>query len=211
MSGCGGGCTQTGRPQGPTDETLRCSGCAWLEQIGVGGLSIHGRQVPGFALGAAAPVDIFNSLTLTQQAWVISALNAWMASTAVTTWMAAPTSTCPQLTPIPAGTITNTGVLTAAIGCFQAWFNAQNAQGGTITSGGTFDQTTAAALMAAMVQAAYTTAAGTPVGLCPANCGIQTATTATATSSSTGYYVAGGLAIVVVGGLIYVLSRKKGA
>ena len=74
-------------------------------------------------------------------------------------------------------------------------------------AGGTFDQMTAAALMATAAAATW----GAGVGSCPGNCGIaaQPASGSASSSSSTIYYVAGGLAIAIIGGVLWMGRSHK--
>lgn len=163
------------------------------------GLSLNGRRVQGFALGAG-PVSVYNSLNAQQQAWVQTALNAWYLS------VAAQIPSCPSVT--IGMVLTDPAALAAMVACFQNWFNAQQSQGGTITTGGTLDQMTLAALMATTAQTTW----GAAIGGCPGNCGITpNSGGTTTTSSTTKYWVIGGVAVAFVGGLLYVMGRKRAA
>jgi hypothetical protein len=200
------------QPQGPTDKHGRCASCWWVtEGIGVAGgpmdqgLSLNGRRVQGFGLGAG-PVSVYGSLNAQQQAWVQAALAAWLVDPATVAWWNVNQSACPSVTQ---GMVLSTpAALQAVVGCFQAWFNAQQSQGGTITTGGTLDQMTLAALMATTAQATW----GAAIGGCPGNCNITPNSGGTTTApSTTKYWVIGGVAVAFVGGLLYVMGRKRAA
>lgn len=225
--GCGGGgdcargnCEGSGfpgncpEPEGPTDPHIRCAGCRWVEQLGVSGmdegLSLRGRVVPGFGLGAGNPnvriVDVYSSLTPAQQTWVQSALGAWLADPNVLSWIAS--NPCQGVT--QGMVLSNTTALYAVIPCFQEWFNTQASQGGTINAQGVLDQQTLAALMATEAQASW----GAAVGGCPGSCGITPSgggSSSSTSSSTTMYWVAGGIAVVLAGGLLYVMNRRTHA
>ncbi len=217
-SGCGGGnCEGDGfpggcpEPAGPTDPHIRCAGCRWVEQLGVAGmdegLSLRGRRVAGFGMGAG-PVDVYASLTPAQQSWVQAALGAWLNDPNVIAWWNVNGSSCPGVS--LGMNLTYGGALSAVVGCFQAWFNAQASQGGNITTGGVLDQQTLAALMATEAQASW----GAAVGGCPGSCGITPSnggSSSSTSSSSTKYWIAGGVAVVLAGGLLYVMNRRPHA
>ena len=198
------------QPQGPTDKHGRCASCWWVTQgIGVAGgpmdqgLSLNGRRVQGFGLAAPAPV----TLTAQQLTWVQAALAAWLLDPGTVSWWNVNQSSCPGVS--QGMVLTTPAALQAVVGCFQAWFNAQQSQGGQITTGGTLDQMTLAALMATTAQATW----GAAVGGCPGNCGItpNSGGTTTTSSSSTMYWVIGGVAVAFVGGLLYFMGRKRAA
>jgi len=201
------------RPQGPTDHHGRCAACWWVtEGIGVAGgpmdqgLSLNGRRVHGFGVGAG-PVSVYSGLSAQQQAWVQAALAAWLADPGTVSWWNLNQGSCPSVT--TGMDLSTPAALQAVVGCFQAWFNAQQSQGGTITTGGTLDQMTLAALMATTAQATW----GAAIGGCPGNCNItpNSGGSTSTTSSSTKYWVIGGVAVAFVGGLLYFMGRKRAA
>jgi hypothetical protein len=129
--------------QGPTDEGIRAADCwqaqnrlpahpacvdcggpipMWARQSlsvgnrltnsGIGELiSLGGVGVSGFGIGAPGDPDVFAKLTDAQQKWVVDTLVKLDAKIRETTH-----TTCPTFGPS----------VTAAGGCFQGWFNAQN-------------------------------------------------------------------------------------
>ena len=209
----GGGCQPpTCQPQpmaGPTDDTILAGNTWWTKNAL--GLSRNGRPVPGFGVGAGnGTPDIYASLSAAQQAWVQAALGAWLNDATVSAWIASANTQATPLCPgVSAGMVLSTpAALQAAVACFQNYLNTPpNNQGGTLTTGGTFDQMTAAALMATAAAATW----GAGVGSCPGNCGIaaQPASGSASSSSSTIYYVAGGLAIAIIGGVLWMGRSHK--
>lgn len=217
--------------QGPTDEGMRAASCWWAQNripahpgcadctgpipawtrrtlapggpagpnAGIGDnmntISLSGARVRGFSLGAAGDPDVWSKLSSAQQQWVTDALvklNGLIVATTKTT--------CPTWAPS----------ITAAGGCFQAWFNnafagptaLTRADGSKIVlrTDGVFDQDTLDALR-------------TVTGLNPKDFPTafpSAAITTTETKKlSTGAMVglaAGGAA--AVGGIIYFVTRK---
>lgn len=144
--------------QGPTDEGIRemdcyyaqhflparseCVDCGggsipmWAQTKGLLGeqVSFGGRGALGFALEAAGDPDVWATLTPDQQKWVTDTLvklNGLIVQSTGTT--------CPTWAP----------TITAASGCFQAWFNSINAGAPIrkLRTDGVFDQDTLSALI----------------------------------------------------------------
>jgi len=194
--GCGGGhhpaypgaqvfptCDQyNDRPQGPTDETIRCASCWWVQNIlpqdtsyGLGGfmdagLSHGGRRVPGFGIGAGS-ASVYAQLSAAQQAWVSAALLAWYNDSATQSWLSSGqgSGTCPS--------INASSPASAYAQCFQAWYNASLPQGSAsqLPLDGTIDTTTLGALMgSAASSTTWGTAANVAAG-CPNSCAVNIA------------------------------------
>jgi hypothetical protein len=111
-----------------------------LTNSGIGGLgeqlSFGRAPVRGFALGAAEDSEIWTKLTAEQQAWVMEALLEFNDEVVATTG-----TTCPTFGPS----------ITAAGGCFQAWYNHNylpiNPQAVRLRTDGVFDLNTLKALI----------------------------------------------------------------
>lgn len=112
----------------------------WAQNKGLLGerISFGGRGALGFAIGAAGDPEVWTKITPAQQTWVVNTLVKLDENIRKAT-----NTTCPTFGPS----------ITAAGGCFQRWFNAQNL-GLTKPNGdkvvlrtdGTFDQETLDAL-----------------------------------------------------------------
>lgn len=224
--------------QGPTDPGMRAGSCWWAQNVipaksscsdctglvpawtrvklapgGPGGpsagigdnmeaISFGGVGVHGFSLGAITDPDIWPKLDRAQQLWVAETLNKLNDVIVRTT-----KTTCPTFAPnVP-----------AAVGCFQSWVTANFKGPTTLTlpdgtkvalrTDGVLDQDTLNALIAI-------TGNNAPdfPNRFPGNALIPTTTTTSAKQGlSTGAMA--GLAVggaAVVGGLIYVATRKPG-
>jgi len=169
--------------------------------------------VPGFLRGyaprrgrlGAPPLDVFTSLATAQQQWVLSALAAWLGSPGTQGWYNLNSGSCPGVT--SGMDLTNPKQRGDVVACFQAYYNAQNGQGGVITTDGTLDAMTLAALMVTMANAGPA---------CPSNCVPPVAptpapTAAPAATSYTAYYVVGGIAVAALAGGIWYAMRAKPA
>ena len=169
----------------------------------------HSQVVPGFLRGASAhrgalgagPASVFASLSTAQQAWVLGALAAWFSAGGTQAWYNVNSGACPGV--VVGMDLTNPTNFTALVNCFQAFYNAQSNQGGNITTGGTLDQMTLAALMGT-----YVAAGGAQ---CPGNCAIAPSQPAASSSSSTGWIVGGVAAAVVAVGALWYMERHKHA
>ena len=153
-------------------------------------ISLGGRPVRGFALGAAGDPDIWSSLSAAQQAWVFQTLATLNQKIVTTT-----ASMCP-------GWVTPSGAsgVTAAAGCFQMWFNgiygASNSGVKSLRTDGVFDQDTLSGLQ--MIAGLHPTDFTTPY---PAG----------GAKLSKGEMVGIGLAVATVaGGGIYLATHKGG-
>ena len=108
----------------------------WARSKGLLGeqVSFGGRGVLGFALEAAGDPDVYTKLTPDQQKWVVDTLVTLNNKIYQTTG-----TTCPTWGPS----------VTAAGGCFQAWFNSVNASAPIkkLRTDGVFDQDTLDALI----------------------------------------------------------------
>jgi LPXTG-motif cell wall-anchored protein len=152
--------------------------------------------------------DVFsNGLTSAQQQWVQNALTAWVSAVG-NTWCGsggAGAGLCPDIS----GNLVWPTALPVVTQAFQAWFNNSGTQqGGQITSNGTFDATTLAALMGLAASASW----GAGVGSCPGSCGLSPSNPSNApatTSSNTIYYVLGGAAVLALGGAAIYVARKR--
>ena len=142
--------------------------------------------------------DVYASLSATQQAWVLGALAAWYNAAATQAWYNVNSSSCPGVS--VGMDLTNATNRAALVACFQVFTNAQMSQGGAITTGGTLDAMTLAAL-----QANYVAAGG---AACPNGCGITPSGTST-TTSYTGWIVGGLAAAAVAGGIWYAATHRN--
>lgn len=207
--------------QGPTDKGIRSADCwfaqnrlpakpacvdcdgpvpPWARTRGLLGegqmetISYGGKGALGFALGAAGDPGVFSTLTAAQQQWVQASLVLF--NTKITQ---ATGTTCP--------TWVDPGVnLSAAVGCFQIWWNANLASphgpGKVMRTDGTLDADTLAALQ-------------TVASLHPADFNVAFPGGVPATTEkkglSTGAMVGIGVAgATVVGGIAYAATRKSG-
>lgn len=197
--------------QGPTDPGMRAASCwfannrvpkesacvdctggpvpMWAQTKGTGlseAISYRGVGVAGFAL--RGPGDPLVPLSDADQKWVMNALNDL--NTKIVATNGKPCATwAPNLN--------------AMVGCFQGWYNVNRAGGGAskmLRTDENFDQDTLDALkmVVKLDQASFPSA---PITNAPGGKpGMSTAVK--------GGLVAGGL--VLVGGVWYVLTRKKG-
>lgn len=192
--------------QGPTDRGLREAACRHAETLPSSScpsccertgllndrISYNGAGVSGFSLGAAGDPEVWTKLTAAQQAWVSATLiklNDLIVKATGTT--------CPTWGPS----------ITAAGGCFQNWFNANN-PGFTKPDGsklvlrtdGVFDQDTLSALQT--IAGTNPTDFPTPY---PSAMGAPEKKKLS-TAAMVGI-AAGGAA--VIGGVAYLATRKK--
>jgi hypothetical protein len=205
--------------QGPTDPGTRAADCWWMQNVlpahpacvdckgpipmwaqnkGLLGeqVSFGGRSALGFALAAITDYpEVWTQLTAPQQTWVMTTLNTLNGLIIKTT-----KTTCPTWAP----------AIPAAAGCFQGWFNGAklgltNPDGSPVVlrTDGVFDQRTLDALRTTVAMNAKDFPTPFP--------GTEMAGTGTAEKKlSTGAVVSIGVAgATVLGGIIYVATRKK--
>lgn len=180
------------------------------ESAGIGEqISLGGKRVAGFGnivgIAAAGDPDIWSKLSTTQQTWIVNTLTKLNDKIVQSSG-----TTCPTWGPS----------ITAAGGCFQAWWNANNISPMKLRTDGVFDEDTLCALitMAGLDKASFPTLFPDPEKkycLLPSG---ETPTHAKTVETvepkkglSTGAMVgiaAGGVA--VAGGIYYVATRKGG-
>ena len=161
----------------------------WAQSKGLLGdqVSIGGRAMYGFGLGAPGSPPVWSTLTPDQQAWIVATLTKLndliyqSTNTKCATWAAPSTSS-----------------VAAATGCFQPWYNSMYVGSPgfvQLRTDGVFDADTLQALMttALIHQTDFPTAypASAKKGL------------------SYGAMVGIGTAVVAAGGLIYAATRGK--
>lgn len=188
--------------------SMACPGCGMLGEA----VSFGGGRARGFALGG--PSDPAVTLVAAQNAWVAQALTTLNGKI-----LQASGTTCPTW----ADPATN---LSAAVGCFQAWYNANyappKAPGVTLRTDGVLDLDTLSALqmIAGMHPADFPTAyPATPAPLANPPVANPTAPAAPAAPAaatpskglSTGEMVGIGLGgAALLGGIVYAATRGGG-
>jgi len=163
----------------------------------------YGGRVVGFSLAAAGDPSIWEQLSTVQQSWVMNTLNILNSKIEKTTG-----TKCPTYGPS----------ITAAGGCFQAWWNASGISPQKIRTDGVFDEETLCALIT--VAGIYTQDFPSlfpdpegkycrlPGGGAPAPAP-QTVTTTKPKLSKGAMIGIGAGAIVVIGGVAYALSSSR--
>lgn len=169
-------------------------------------ISIGGRRVVGFGnivgIAAAADPEIWSKLSTAQQTWIVNTitkLNDKIVESSGTT--------CPTWGPS----------ITAAGGCFQSWWNANNISPMKLRTDGVFDEDTLCALitLAGLDKASFPTLFPDPEKkycLLPGGESPTYAATVETTKKglSTGAMVGIGVAgVATAGGIYYVATRKK--
>jgi hypothetical protein len=199
--------------QGPTDPGMReadcrfvqtvlpkrpacadCGGSLTMRQFSSGQIALNGVGVRGFALSAAGDPEVWTKISSEQQAWVMNTLVKFDQMIRSKTG-----TSCPTFGPS----------ITAAGGCFQAWFNANTKGSFTKPDGsplvlrtdGVFDQDTLDALRT--VVALHPTDFPTPF---PGTEMAGTGEKKLSKGAIIGIAVAGA---TVVGGGVWLATRKK--